>query len=71
MASETLGMKDDLPTDRREAIKRITNYLASLPREALSSNISKLAGSRPSTKPDQGSEFERWAALIMRSKDAP
>lgn len=68
MAAEAAGMKADLPSDRPEAIRRLLAHLESLSGPVRNSALSKMAEIGRQSKTDQGLEFERWAALIMRSK---
>lgn len=65
LAGELIGIKDDLPPDRRQSINRLMAHLSSLREEALMFALTRVAEAKGRTKQDQGAEYERWAALIM------
>jgi hypothetical protein len=67
-AADAIGIKDDLPANRRQSVDLIVRHLASLPNDAQLSALRCLAASAGRVKTDQGAEYERWAALIMRPK---
>jgi hypothetical protein len=68
-AAASIGIKDPIPSERRDAVKAILEHLRALPEDAMRSSLSKLKSTAYSSKPDHSSEFERWVTLIMRPRN--
>lgn len=65
MGAELLGIKEDLPADRRRGITKIIAHLTPLGHEALTTALARVAEAHIGSQHDRGAEYARWAALIM------